>query len=397
LQCTSGSTGLPKGVALSHGNLLANVEQIGLGVEATAADVVVSWLPLNHDMGIIGCLLFAIYWGMDLVLQTPSRFLRRPSTWVRTIAEYRGTLSPAPNFAYGYLTARVRPDEIDGIDLSSWRVAFCGAEPIDAGTMRKFEECFAHYRLRPSVILPCYGLAEASLAVTFHAWGTPLETDLVDRDALGAEGRAEPGASLSTSTEIVCCGAPLPGTEVKIVDAEGAPLEERRIGRILVRGPSVMRGYYQLPERTAEVLSAGWLDTGDLGYLCGGKLFVTGREKDVVIIRGKCYAPTEFEWAAGEVDGVREGAAVAFGIFDPQRGTELLHLVCEAETSNPAERSRLRDEVMARVAARTGIRPDIVHFVRRYAIPKTTSGKLQRAKTKQMYLEERPSRSWRIF
>jgi len=398
LQCTSGSTGLPKGVSLTHANLLANIAQITAGVRATPEDVVVSWLPLHHDMGVIGCLFFALAGGMDLVLSSPSRFLRRPSTWLEAISRYRGTLSPAPNFAYGYAAARVRDEEIAGVDLSSWRAAICGAEPIDAPTMRTFEARFAARGLRANVVLPCYGLAESSLAVTFHAPGTPLETHRIDRDLLSAEGRAAAAEAHATASEIVCCGAPLPGTRVRIVDAEGGrELAELQVGRILVQGPAVMLGYHELPELTAEVKKDGWLVTGDLGYLRGGKLYVTGREKDVIIIRGKCYAPTDFERAASDVEGVRDGAAVAFGVFDAHRGTELLHVVCEAETRDPDERAKLRERVMASVAHRTGIRPDVVHFVRRYALPKTTSGKLQRSKTRQMYLEERPSRSWRIF
>jgi fatty-acyl-CoA synthase len=400
LQCTSGSTGLPKGVCLSHANLLANIAQIGQGVRVDRQDVGVCWLPLNHDMGLIGCFLFSLYFGTDLVLLSPSRFLRKPAAWLQAISRHRATLSPAPNFAYGYTAARVRGEDLEGVDLSSWRVAFCGAEPIDPQTLLHFQDQFRRYGLQPNTVLPCYGLAEASLAVTFHAAGSPITYDRLDRQALVGKGKVVPvsfDVDSVHAAEIVSCGAPLAGTKLRIVGKKGDALGELRVGRIFVSGPSVMAGYWRSPERTAEVLKDGWLDTGDLGFLRDGNLYVTGREKDAVIIRGRCYTPTDFEWPAQEVKGVRKGAVVAFGVFDPQRGTELLHVVCETEIMDPEERRKLGIEVAAKVAQRSGIRPDVVNFVRRDTIPKTTSGKLQRAKTKQMYLEERPSRAWRTF
>jgi fatty-acyl-CoA synthase len=400
LQCTSGSTGLPKGGSLSHANLIANIEQIGRGVGVIQGDKGVCWLPLNHDMGLIGCFLFCIYFGLDLVLLSPGRFLRKPAAWLQAIARHKGTLSPAPNFAYGYTAARARAEDLEGIDLGSWRVAFCGAEPIDPQTLLHFQDQFARYGLRPNTVLPCYGLAEASLAVTFHPVGEPLKYDRLDRQALVGKGKVVPvsfDVDSVHAAEVVSCGAPLEGTQLRIVNKKNEPLSELHVGRIHVSGPSVMSGYWHAPERTAEVLTDGWLDTGDLGFLRDGNLYVTGREKDAVIIRGRCYTPTDFEWPAEEVRGVRKGAVVAFGVFDPQRGTELLHVVCETEIMDAEGRRRLGAEVSAKVAQRSGLRPDVVHFVRRDSIPKTTSGKLQRAKTKQMYLEERPSRAWRTF
>ena len=398
IQCTSGSTGLPKGVMLSHANLLANVEQISIGLGVRPGDVVVSWLPLHHDMGLIGCLLFALYAGIDLVLFSPAKFLRRPATWLRTISDYRASFSPAPNFAYSYVASRTREVDLAGLDLSCWRAALCGAEPIDPRTLVRFQERFAPLGLRENVMLPCYGLAEASLAATFHRSGTPTDCDLIDRDALNGSGEVRPvrEGSAVIATEIVSCGSPLPGTRVRIVDADGKDVGEQRAGWIEVSGPSIMMGYFDAAEKTAEVLHDGWLGTGDLGYLREGRVYVTGRGKDVIIIRGKNYAPTDFEWAAEEVPGVRKGGVVAFGVFDPAQGTETLHLVCETGEHGTA-REQLTEAVHAHVAARCGIRPEVVRLCRRYAIPRTTSGKLQRAKTKEAYLDMQASREWRTL
>lgn len=398
VQCTSGSTGVPKGVVLSHTSVLANVHQIGVGVSATDDDVVVAWLPLNHDMGLIGSLLFSIYWGLELVLLSPVTFLRRPVSWLAAISRYRGTLSPAPNFAYAYASARTKEADLAGIDLSSWRVGFCGAEPISPQTMRTFQDRFASAGLRANMILPCYGLAEACLAVTFRPALAPLAVDCLDRDRLTlGEARFGDGGP-GPVVNVVSCGKPLSGTEVVIRDRDGNDLPEMSVGRIMVRGPSVMRGYFDDAARTQEILGAdGWLWTGDVGYMRGGELYVSGREKDIIILRGKNFVPSEFEWAAEQVTGVRRGNAVAFGVSSPVTGTELLVIACETDIGVGTEREELRRRVVTHVMQQTGIRPDAVHLVSRERLPKTTSGKLQRSKAKQAYVEERPSVAWRVF
>jgi acyl-CoA synthetase (AMP-forming)/AMP-acid ligase II len=398
VQCTSGSTGVPKGVVLSHTHILSNVHQIGIGVSGTSEDVVVAWLPLNHDMGLIGSLLFSIYWGMSLVLLSPVTFLRKPSSWLKAISDHRGTLSPAPNFAYAYACARTKEPELAGIDLSSWRVAFCGAEPIAPHTMRAFQERFASAGLRENVILPCYGLAEACLAVTFRPVLAPLVVDCVDRDQLALGEVCFGDGGSAPIVNVVSCGRPLIGTDVAICDRAGNELDEMQVGRIMVRGPSVMRGYLDDEARTKQALSSdGWLWTGDLGYMRDGQLFITGREKDVIILRGKNFVPSEFEWAAEEVPGVRRGNAVAFGVTSDKLGTEMLVIACETDTTDTKARDELKRRVVSHVMAQTGIRPDAVHLLSRERLPKTTSGKLQRSRAKQAYVEERPSVAWRVF
>jgi acyl-CoA synthetase (AMP-forming)/AMP-acid ligase II len=390
IQCTSGSTGLSKGVMLSHENLVSNVHQLGWALEHRPGEVYVCWLPLYHDMGLIGCLLNALYWNFEAIFLSPFRFLRRPASWLQAIARHKGTMSTAPNFAYSYAASRVKDAEIAGVDLSSWRVAGCGAEPIDPRILLRFLERFKSFGLRENVFAPCYGLAEATVGVAFHPTGAPLEFDRVAREPLAERGEivdvpdGAPGA-----IEIVSCGRPLPETRVRILDDEGRLLGENRVGRVQVAGPSVMQGYFALPEETRAVLKDGWLETGDLGYLRGGKIRITGRRKDLVVIRGRKYLPSDFEWAADDLPGVRRGNVVAFGLADAAQGTEVLCLVCETDLTDEGEREALRKTVKARVAERTGIAPAVVELVPRNTVPKTSSGKLQRAKTKALF------RGWR--
>jgi acyl-CoA synthetase (AMP-forming)/AMP-acid ligase II len=397
LQCTSGSTGAPKAVVLTHANLIANCRQIATGLSLEESDVCVSWLPLNHDMGLIGCLFTSLWRGIDLVLMSPGLFLRRPALWLKAISRHRATISPAPNFAYAYATARAKDTELARLDLSSWRIALCGAEPISARTIDAFQKRFASYGLRANVVVPCYGLAEASLAVTIHTPGTGMTVDRVDRESLVDRGIVSPSDSHDGAlrVDIVSCGQPLPGTEVRVVGGDGHVVPECRIGKVMVRGPSIMKEYMHAPDRTAAVLRDGWLDTGDLGYVRDGNLYITGREKDLIIVRGRNFTPTEFEWAAERVAGVRKGNAVAFGAFAPDTGTECLTIVCETDVSDLEEREELKKRITTEVMKQTGIRPDAVHLVGRERLPKTTSGKIQRAKAKRAYIEQRPSHMWR--
>jgi fatty-acyl-CoA synthase len=387
IQCTSGSTGLSKAVMLTHENLISNVYQIGWNLGVRSNDVGVSWLPLYHDMGLIGCLLASLYWNLDAIFMSPLRFLQRPATWLETMSEHRGTISTAPNFAYGYVASRVTDDELAKLDLTLWRSALCGAEPIDAQTLTRFLDRLRPAGLRRELFVPCYGLAEATLAVTFHELGKPLVIDRVERERLALGEVVDASAGDARAVEVVSCGKPLPESRVRIVDATGAPLAERRVGRVQVAGPTVMRGYFRDPERTAEALSPeGWLETGDLGYVRDGALRITGRAKDLVIVRGRKYAPTDFERAAEEVPGVRRGCAVAFGHLDPAAGTEAVVLVCETDVTAAAERADLEAAISTQVLQRTGLRPQSVVLIPRGSLTKTSSGKLQRSRTRDRWI-----------
>lgn len=396
IQCTSGSTGSPKGVMLTHRNLVCQAEQCTRALEAGRSDVLVSWLPLHHDMGLIGGFLFPLYSGFDTVLLSPTDFQRRPAVWLRAISRYRGTISPAPNFAYRYITERARDEALEGVDLSSWRHALCGAEPINHLTLDAFVRRFTKFGLPAHAIQACYGLAEASLAVSFGGGGNPSVHDVVEAEALAAGMAIDvPEGFQDPVVHVVSCGRPVEGTSIRIVDSEGGTLPDDHVGRVLVSGPSVMKGYYELPEETRKILRDDWLDTGDVGYLRQGELRITGRERDIIIIRGRNYAPSEFEWAAEQVEGVRPGTAVAFGVPSERAGTELLHIVCEADGPTDAL-STVQANVGAAVAKQTGLRPDVVRVTsREHVIPKTTSGKLRRSKMKELMLADRPSAVWR--
>jgi acyl-CoA synthetase (AMP-forming)/AMP-acid ligase II len=288
IQFSSGSTVDPKPVALTHANLLAQTTALKtlMPERPGTHEKGCSWLPLYHDMGLIGGLLTAVTWPGELVLLPPEAFLARPALWLRTISRHQATISPAPNFAYGLCLKRVRDDDLEGVDLSSWTYALNGAEPISSAVMERFCERFGRVGFRREALAPVYGLSEASLAVTFSPARAEPRVARVDAGALARSGQVAPGRQ-----EVVSVGVPVPGCEVEVRDDEQRALPEGRVGRIVVRGASVMREYFGRPDATGEALRDGWLDTGDLGFVDRGELHVCGRAKDVVIIRGANHAP----------------------------------------------------------------------------------------------------------
>jgi acyl-CoA synthetase (AMP-forming)/AMP-acid ligase II len=388
IQCTSGSTGTPKGVMISHEALAVNCEQLIRAFNWTRDDVMVSWAPLYHDMGLITGLLCPIYAGADTVLMPPTRFLRAPAEWLRLISAHRGAFGTGPNFAYSYVTARVRDEELEGVDLSSWRMALCGAEPVQPATARRFIERFAAWGLPADAFTPGYGMAEATLAITTTRPEEPLVHDCIDRQAAVSEARAvDVDSRDADALQIVDCGEPVADTEVRVVDSEGRALGENEIGHIQFRGPSRTAGYFELPEATeTSIEEPDWWKTGDIGYLRGGRLRITSRAKDLIIIRGANYFPSDFEQAAETVPGVRLGAVIAVGYADDRSGSEDLHLIVETELEGE-RREALRTAVVGAVSSRTGVRPAAVHLVPKRSVPKTTSGKLQRSKAREMFVE----------
>ena len=385
IQFTSGSTSHPKGVVLAHENLGANVEGFTgpAGLDVGEGDVGVSWLPLFHDMGLIGAVMGAVHTRVPLVLMPPLLFLKRPSEWLRAITRHRATLSFAPNFAYELCVRRGAGHTDNGLDLSTWRVAGCGSEPIRPETLEAFAEAFADRGFKAEAFLPSYGLAETTLAATFHRRGESWRVDRVSSRALREEERAVPCVNgQEAAVRLVSCGRPFPGHEVRIADGHDRPLPERSVGEILLRGPSVMRGYYRDARHSAEALRGGWLHTGDLGYLAGGELFVCGRKKDLIIVHGRNYHPQDLEWAASEVDDVRRGNVVAFCTAGPD-GEERLVLVAESRGRRDAE--AVAAEIRRRVQDASGLHVHDVRVVPKGAIPKTTSGKVQRGRLKARY------------
>ncbi|PTL81421.1 fatty acyl-AMP ligase [Vitiosangium sp. GDMCC 1.1324] len=382
IQFSSGSTVDPKPVALRHGDLVAQLAALEAEMPLTpdVARVGVSWLPLYHDMGLIGCLLSAAYYPGNLVLIPPEVFLARPALWLRALSRHRGFISPAPNFAYGLCLKRVKDADMEGVDLSGWKHALNGAEPVSLETLRRFTERFSRWGFQAGALRPVYGLSEASLAVTFPPAGRGPRGLGVDARVLATERRVVDG-----SREVVSVGRPVPGFEVQVRDELGHELPERRVGRVFARGPSVMVGYVGNTEATARALDAeGWLDTGDLGFEADGELFLTGRAKDLVIIRGANHAPQEFEECLEGVEGLRTGCAVALG-FTPEGEQDEVLLVL-AESASGAEVEGLEERVREAVVAGTGVRPHTVRVLEPGTLPRTSSGKLRRAEALRRYL-----------
>ncbi|OGL12025.1 MAG: hypothetical protein A3I17_09230 [Candidatus Rokubacteria bacterium RIFCSPLOWO2_02_FULL_72_37] len=378
IQYTSGSTGDPKGVLLTHANVLANIRAIGEAIEIRPDDVAVSWLPLYHDMGLIGAWLGALYFGVPVVILSPLAFLARPARWLRALHAHRATLSPAPNFAFDLCVRGVSDAEIAGLDLSTWRLALNGSEPVSAATLDRFARRFAPYGFRPEAMCPVYGLAEAAVGLTI----------------------SPPGRGPRRDGRVVSCGRPLPGHEIRIVDAQDRPVADRVEGRIEFRGPSVTSGYWKNPAATRATFRGGWCDSGDLGYLAEGELYVTGRVKDLIIKAGRNLHPQEIEEVVGDVPGVRKGCVAAFGVSDPAVGTERLVVAAESRETGPEARERLRGRIVERVLAAVGVPPDSVVVCAPHSVLKTPSGKVRRAATRQVWaagrLESRPPvwRQW---
>jgi len=387
LQYTSGSTGDPKGVTLTHANLLANIRSIVTALDLQPEDVAVSWLPLYHDMGLIGAWFVPLFSGVPLVVMSPLAFLSRPERWLRAIHRHRGTISPAPNFAYELCVRKIPDKSLEGLDLSSWRAAPNGAEPVQVGTIERFAARFAPYGFRREAFLPVYGLAEASLGVSTPKVGSGYKVDRIEREAFESEGRAIPAArSDAAALEFVSAGRPFPGVEVRIVTGEGQDTGERSEGRLWFRSPSATSGYYRNPAATLELIrEGGWLDSGDRAYLADGEIYITGRAKDVIIKAGRNLYPHEIEEIAGRVPGVRTGCVVAFGAPDARSGTE--RLVVAAEVRNMGEAKRIVAEIIRAVDEAIGAPPDSVELLPPHSIPKTSSGKLRRSETRKLFLD----------
>ena len=381
LQFTSGSTSRPKGVMVTHDNLAWNAESFmihGLAKDSSV-DKGVSWLPLFHDMGLIGFVIGPLFTDIPVVFLPTASFVRSPRIWLDTLHKHRGTITYAPNFAYALVTKRLK--DVAGLDLSCVKVAGCGAEPIQSKTLREFADKLAPAKFDPKAFLPSYGMAEATLAITFVKHSTGLRADSVDTNAL-RHGEAKAGQG-DGSQEIVCCGAPFPEHEIAIVDEEGKRLPEGHVGQIITRGPSISPGYYEEPELTAQSFRDGWLYTGDLGYVKNGEIYICGRVKDIIIIRGRNYYPQDIEWAVSELPGVRRGNVVAFGV--DVDGEEQL-VVCAEGTSSEAD--KLVEQITACVASQIGLSVHKVAIAPQGSLPRTSSGKPQRRKTKQMFLDD---------
>ncbi|WP_145143651.1 fatty acyl-AMP ligase [Roseomonas gilardii] len=389
LQFSSGSTRFPMGIAVTQRALMENIRAIlRHGLQVGAEDRAVSWLPLYHDMGLVGFLLAPLAGQVTVDYLSPQEFARRPQLWLRLISSNRATLSYSPSFGYELCTRRGRPDPAKGpaLDLSSWRAAGIGGDMIRPHVLARFAETFGPDGFRAEAFVPSYGMAEATLAISFAPLGKGLATDMVDLDRLEREGLAMPPGDTARLREFALCGPPVPGTELEIRDATGAALPERRVGSVLVRGPGLMQGYDERPEESTAVLSEdGWLDTGDLGYRLNGQVVITGRAKDLIIVNGRNVWPQDLEWSVEQsIPTARSGDAAAFSV--EEEGAEQVVMLIEARGApDSGERERLATEAAGLLRARHGVEARIV-LVPPGSLPRTSSGKLSRTRARSRYL-----------
>jgi 1-acyl-sn-glycerol-3-phosphate acyltransferase len=400
IQYTSGSTGDPKGVVLSHSSLLANIRAMGAVMEASSADVFVSWLPLYHDMGLIGAWLGCLHFAAPLYAMSPLSFLVRPESWLWAIHRFHATFSASPNFGFELCLNKISDADLEGLDLSSLRMVANGAEPVSVQTLRRFIERFGRYSFPAQAMAPVYGLAECSVGLAFPPLGRPPIIDRVNRDRLSTDGVAEPaGPEDVKPLEIVSCGQPLPGHEIRIVDEAGRELGERREGRLEFRGPSTTRGYFRNETKTHELFHDSWLDSGDRAYMAGGDVCITGRVKDIIIRAGRHIYPQEVEEAVAEIPGIRKGGVAVFGVTDSQTGTERVVILAETRETDATARAALEGRAQEMANDVAGTPPDEIVLAPPGTVPKTSSGKIRRSAAKELYSSGRigaPQRAlWR--
>jgi acyl-CoA synthetase (AMP-forming)/AMP-acid ligase II len=383
-QFTSGSGGIVKGVLLTHENLDANIRAMARAYELSRSDVAVTWLPLFHDMGLIAYVLMPLVIGYPGHVMSPTAFLTQPVSWLALMSRERATMAGAPNFAYGLCARRATDDDLVGLDLSAWRIACNGSEPVTRGAVEAFCERFAPYGFRASAMLPAYGLAEDTLCATSRGPGEGARFDEVSRETLERDGVARPSAS---GAAIASVGRPLPGHEIAIFGHDGRPVPDRHVGEVAIRGESVMSGY--LPGTTGEVsvTQDGWLQTGDLGYLADSELYLVGRKKDLIIRAGRNYYPQDLEEPLARIPGLRPGRAVAFSVPGAER--EQVLLAVERRKDAPENTTALKAAIREAVFVATRIVPDDILLLPPNTLPFTSSGKAMRPEVKRLYLEGR--------
>jgi fatty-acyl-CoA synthase len=393
IQFSSGSTRHPHGVQITQSALMANLQGITGpgGLDVVEGDRATSWLPLYHDMGLIGFLFSPLSSQLSIDYLTPRDFARRPMQWLNLISKNRSTISYSPSFGYDLAVRRGAAQVPDDLDLSSWRHAGIGGDMVRADVLDRFAQTFESKGFKRSAFIPSYGMAEVCLAITFNPGGTGMRTDTIDRTALGEAQRAQPAVDPGDprrARRFVICGKVLPGHRLEVRDSEGHALGERAVGRIFVKGPSIMPGYFQEPEASREVLSAdGWLDTGDLGYLLNGEIVVTGRAKDLIIVNGRNVWPQDIEWAIEAQKVVKSGDSAAFSV-DTGDGERVVVAVLARVAGDEAKTSLARD-VAGAVREAVAVDCDVVLVPPTMGLPMTSSGKLSRARTKANYLAGR--------
>lgn len=398
IQYTSGSTGHPKGVVLTHANLLANIRAMGDAVQADSSDVFVSWLPLYHDMGLIGAWLGSLYYAALFVVMSPLEFLIRPQRWLLAIHRYGGTLSASPNFGYELCLRKINDADLEGFNLSTWRAAFNGAEAVSPDTMLNFYARFHKIGLRAESLMPVYGLAENSVGLAFPPLGRGLVIDRIQRESFMHSGKAIPADKADLKAlRFVACGHALAGDQVRIIDPTGHELPDRQEGRLQFLGPSATSGYYRNPEQTSKLFDGKWLDSGDLAYMAGGDVYITGRSKDVIIRAGRNIYPDELEEAVGNLPGIRKGRVVAFASGDPGMVTERLVVIAETREQELKALEQLRIQINVIATDLVEVQPDDVVLAPPNTVLKTSSGKIRRAASRELYESGDISKAQKTF
>lgn len=392
LQHSSGTTGLQKGVALSHRAVLTQIDHYSAAITLTDADSIVSWLPLYHDMGLIAAFMLPLARGLPLILMSPFAWAARPAMLLRAIDAYRPTFCWLPNFAYNHMAARVRPADSVGLDLSSVRAFINCSEPVRHESHTAFLTRFALNGVRADQLAVSYAMAENTFAVTQTPIGSPPVVRVLDRAALQTQGRAvdaPPDLAPDKTVTHVSCGRSIAGTQIKVVDADGRDLPPDHVGEIYVQSDCMLTEYYRRPDLNP-FDQKGWYHTGDRGFVSAdGDLYVVGRSKDLIIHAGKNIFPQDIEAVVNGVDGVHPGRAVAFGVADAAEGTELIAIIAEVETADPAARKRINLEIRKRVSAQTDVTVNYVELVERGWLVKTSSGKIARGENRAKWLEKR--------
>ncbi len=388
LQHSSGTTGLQKGVALSHQSVINQLTDYGKAIRLRDSDVFVSWLPLYHDMGLIACWLMPILLGYPLVIMSPFEWIRAPYRLFQAVSRYKGTLSWLPNFAYNFCAQKIRDRDLEGVDLTTWRAVSNCSEPMRWESQNAFSERFKHLGLRPEAMTTCYAMAENVFAVTQGGINSPVIFEDIDRDSLQIEKIARPGVAGKPVTRMLGAGKSIPNTKVSILDSKGHTLPDRHVGEVALKSNCMLSGYYHRPDATEKAFINGWYLTGDFGYLVEGELYITGRKKDLIIVGGKNIYPQDLELLAYEVPGVHAGRASAFGVFNESTGTEDVVLVAEVDSSEQVEQQKIADGIRVAVTRGSAVALRYVHLVGKHWLVKTSSGKTARAANREKFLKE---------
>ena len=387
LQHSSGTTGLQKGVALSHQAVFNQLDAYSKVLGLNEKDVIVSWLPLYHDMGLIAGFLLPILYGIQLVLMSPFDWVRAPYRLMQSVSKYKGTLSWLPNFAYNFCAQKIRDRHLEGVDLSTWRAVINCSEPVRWESHLAFQEKFQAYGLPENALHSSYAMAENVFAVTQSTLGSKPRVEVIEREAFMME-RVVRDANDKASVTVMSSGHALPNVQIKIVDEKGNELPERVIGEIALKSDCMLTGYYNRPDATEKAFVDGWYVTGDYGFISGGEIFVSGRKKDMIIVGGKNVYPQDLEMLSYEVPGVHAGRSVAFGLFDEEQGTEEVVIIAEADSDDEAKNQKIAELIRQHVTKNSAIALRHVKVVGPKWILKTSSGKTARSANKEKYLQE---------